>query len=221
MSDKIDKPSEQTQAEPVKGAEPPKTPEQPVAEVKPVAPSQNTAPQSAEAQPKKIEPEVSLDKTIPHMAPVVEERPKPADPTPTPQPSTQVAQQPKSADSAPVAQQAPQPTTVMASTPAVQSLPDIENPYMLSGEIDRARLVAQSRLFRGYIEKNAKNFVGENIKRILDIGCGEGQLTQVFAKLYPSAQVVGIDRDEKALIVARLAAKGTCLLVLSIWSMNR
>ncbi len=84
---------------------------------------------------------------------------------------------------------------------------DLENPYILSGEVDRARLVAQTRLFRNYIEKNAKQFLGENIKSILDIGCGEGQLTLAFAKLYPEARIVGIDKDEKAIEVAQRAAK--------------
>ena len=89
------------------------------------------------------------------------------------------------------------------------AMTDIENPYILSdsGEVDRARLVAQTRLFRGYIERNAKQFVGENIKSILDFGCGEGQLTQVFAHLYPDAQVLGIDKDEKAIEAAQRAAR--------------
>src|SRR5262249_32506342 len=90
-----------------------------------------------------------------------------------------------------------------------EKLPDIENPYVLSGEIDRARLVAQTRLFRSYIEKNAKQFVGEDVKSILDLGCGEGQLALVFAKLYPQAKILGIDKDEKAIEVAQRAAKGT------------
>ncbi len=98
--------------------------------------------------------------------------------------------------------------TIAQRPPKVETLLDIENPYILSGVVDRARLVAQSRLFRGYIETHAKTFVGENIKSILDIGCGEGQLTQVFARLYPGARVVGIDLDEKAIDVARRSARG-------------
>lgn len=102
----------------------------------------------------------------------------------------------------------PKPETPALVVPeSAAALPDVENPYILSGEVDRARLVAQTRLFRGYIEKNAKQFVGENIKSILDLGCGEGQITQVLARLYPTAQVVGIDRDEKAIEAAQRAAK--------------
>jgi trans-aconitate methyltransferase len=39
--------------------------------------------------------------------------------------------------------------------------------------------------------------------RILDFGCGIGYTTQRLADLFPSAQVVGLDTSEKALIHAR------------------
>ena len=91
---------------------------------------------------------------------------------------------------------------------SVQGLPDIENPYMLSSEVDRARLVAQTRLFRQYIEQNVQRFIGTDVKAVLDVGCGEGQLTQIFARLYPKARVVGVDKDEKAIDAARRDVKG-------------
>jgi SAM-dependent methyltransferase len=104
----------------------------------------------------------------------------------------------------------PTPETSAPAQPALEepSPADIENPYILSGEVDRARLVAQTRLFRSYIEKNAKQFIGEDIKSILDIGCGEGQLTLVFARLFPEAKIIGIDKDEKAIEAAQRATKG-------------
>src|SRR5579859_7232365 len=121
--------------------------------------------------------------------------PAPAAPTMPATPATPSAAPVPSAPAASV--------EVPGAPPAISALPDIENPYLLSGEVDRARLVAQSRMFRTFIENNAKRIAGENVKRILDIGCGEGQLTQVFAKLYPDAHVIGFDKDEKAIETAQ------------------
>jgi len=105
----------------------------------------------------------------------------------------------------PTAVEAPKVTPIIP--PIAQALPDIENPYLLAGEVDRARLVAQGRLFTAYIETHAKEFVGENLKHILDVGCSEGRITQVFARLYPNAEVVGIDKDGPAIEEAQRAAK--------------
>jgi 2-polyprenyl-3-methyl-5-hydroxy-6-metoxy-1,4-benzoquinol methylase len=155
------------------------------------------------------EPPVT-DKTVVHVEPVV------ASATPA-TPAAPATPQPESAGASPAADTLPRKPSsstelpkVTAPTipPTAQALPDIENPYILSGEVDRARLVAQARLFRGYIEANAKRLIGENVKSILDIGCGEGQITQVFARLYPEAHVVGLDSDEKAVETARRAARG-------------
>lgn len=46
-----------------------------------------------------------------------------------------------------------------------------------------------------YKEKYMGAFRMEDKKRILEIGCGPGALTQSLARWYPSAEIIGIDRD--------------------------
>ncbi|MEP7284379.1 MAG: class I SAM-dependent methyltransferase [Chloroflexota bacterium] len=93
------------------------------------------------------------------------------------------------------------------ATPEEQALHALaEDPYTLNADADRVRLVAQTRLFTNYIKANAYRFVGHEAKRILDIGCGEGQLTRIFAQLYPQAEVIGIDKNPKVIEEAQKKA---------------
>lgn len=43
-------------------------------------------------------------------------------------------------------------------------------------------------------------------KRILDFGCGSGASTMVLARMFPEAEIVGVDRDEKLISIAGLRA---------------
>jgi SAM-dependent methyltransferase len=43
--------------------------------------------------------------------------------------------------------------------------------------------------------------------RLLDLGCGTGQSTLAMARVYPDAQVIGIDLDEASVAEARAAAR--------------
>lgn len=75
-----------------------------------------------------------------------------------------------------------------------------ENPYLFGDPAtDRARLEAQTALFSRYLQQHAREFTGPNVTRILDLGCGEGQLAFVLARLYRGARVIGIDKDERAI----------------------
>lgn len=49
--------------------------------------------------------------------------------------------------------------------------------------------------------------------RVLDIGCGTGSLTVLIKKLYPLAEVVGLDPDPKALSIAKRKAERAGLSV--------
>ncbi len=83
-----------------------------------------------------------------------------------------------------------------------------QNPYIFGdAEADRLRLETQTRLFVAYLQTNAKRLVGDNVRSILDLGCGEGQLALVLHEIYPDARIVGIDKDEKALAKAKQAAQ--------------
>jgi SAM-dependent methyltransferase len=164
--------------------------------------------------------ETVSDKTVVHMEPVTvtpKQDAAPATPAAPAMPAAPAAPASATDDTLPkksssAEQRIASASPVMSAPPQLSmeepSSADIENPYILSGAVDRARLVAQTRLFRSYVEKNAKQFVGENIKSILDIGCGEGQLSLVFARLFPEAKVIGVDKDERAIEAAQRAAKG-------------
>jgi trans-aconitate methyltransferase len=69
--------------------------------------------------------------------------------------------------------------------------------------VDRHRLLLQAQLFRDYVVQHAPAFVPTPPRRILDLGCGVGDLSVVFRVLYPEAELVGIDRNAEALTTAR------------------
>ena len=83
----------------------------------------------------------------------------------------------------------------------VQSSPTV---YLFGDpHVDRERLVTQSRLFSGYLQAHARQFLGPDLGQILDLGCSEGLSTALWARLYPHAHILGIDRDAEAIEKAR------------------
>ena len=62
------------------------------------------------------------------------------------------------------------------------------------------------RFSDAYKEKYVKAFRIDNKKRILEIGCGPGALTQSLARWYPNSEVIGTDRDSAFIQFARLQA---------------
>ncbi len=82
------------------------------------------------------------------------------------------------------------------------------NPYLFGdAEVDRVRLETQSMLFSNYLRSQAPQFAGARVHRILDLGCGAGQLTTTLAQVYPAAQVIGVDNDPRAITKARSRAQ--------------
>ena len=49
--------------------------------------------------------------------------------------------------------------------------------------------------------------------RVLDIGCGTGSLTLLIKRLHPQVEVVGLDPDPKALVIAKRKAERAGLAV--------
>jgi SAM-dependent methyltransferase len=68
---------------------------------------------------------------------------------------------------------------------------------------EQSRLLLQAQLFSDYIETHAADFLPIPPKRILDLGCGGGHFAATFHRLYPQAELIGIDRDQRALEIAR------------------
>jgi SAM-dependent methyltransferase len=72
-------------------------------------------------------------------------------------------------------------------------------------QADRSRLAVQSRVFGSYLRTHAPQFVGPTVRHILDLGCGEGQLGRTLLRVYPTARLVGLDRDAAAIAHAQHA----------------
>ncbi len=82
------------------------------------------------------------------------------------------------------------------------------NPYIFGdAELDRQRLETQSRLIARYVRARARAFGGDEVHRILDVGCGEGQLGFALQDVYLGAELVGIDRDPHAVQTANQKAE--------------
>ncbi len=91
------------------------------------------------------------------------------------------------------------------ATPALRD----PNPYMFGDhETDRARLDTQARLFGTCLRHRARDLAGPQIRHILDLGCGEGQLGQTLLQVYPDATLLGIDKDARAIAHAQERARG-------------
>lgn len=75
-----------------------------------------------------------------------------------------------------------------------------DNPYIFGDPVvDRQRLDVMAKVYGAHIQKHAHEYVGPQVQRILDVGCGEGQLGFALLAMYPDAELVGIDRDAKVL----------------------
>ena len=68
------------------------------------------------------------------------------------------------------------------------------------GTLYNTRLLRFSDLFQG---KYREVFRIDDKKRILEIGCGPGALAESLARWYPSAQVLGVDRDSNFIAFAK------------------
>ena len=83
----------------------------------------------------------------------------------------------------------------------------VANPYLFGdAETDRIRLETQTMLFSSYLRTKAPQFLGPKVRRILDLGCGAGQLTTTLGRVYPTAEVIGVDTDPRAITKARTRA---------------
>lgn len=81
--------------------------------------------------------------------------------------------------------------------------------YMFNADpvAQRQRLRRQAEVFAEPIRDRAARVAGEAPRRILDIGCGTGETSVVLRQVFPEAPIVGIDRDQQALGVARRTAE--------------
>lgn len=83
-----------------------------------------------------------------------------------------------------------------------------DNPYIFGNpELDRLRLETQDRLIGERMQARARALVGDNVRNILDLGCGEGQLGLRLLEVYPAAHLVGLDKDPKAITTAEARAR--------------
>ncbi|NLG88359.1 MAG: class I SAM-dependent methyltransferase, partial [Clostridiaceae bacterium] len=62
-------------------------------------------------------------------------------------------------------------------------------------KIDTLYLTRTLRFSDIFKEKYQKAFKIDNKRKILEIGCGPGALSQALYRWYPNAEIVGIDRD--------------------------
>jgi SAM-dependent methyltransferase len=76
-------------------------------------------------------------------------------------------------------------------------------------EQERRRLIEQATIFRRFTEQFLiEAGIGRGM-RVLDVGCGVGDVTLLMAELVgPDGVVVGVDRDARALQLARERAAG-------------
>src|SRR5690242_3481688 len=71
---------------------------------------------------------------------------------------------------------------------------------------ERHRLSRQARIYMDAIRARAPRVATGEVQRILDVGCGSGELCILLREVFPQASVIGVDRDQLALSVARRIA---------------
>ncbi|HEX3419791.1 MAG TPA: class I SAM-dependent methyltransferase [Candidatus Udaeobacter sp.] len=81
--------------------------------------------------------------------------------------------------------------------------------YLLgSDDAEHERLIRQARHFAPFTERFFREAGIGPGQRVLDLGSGVGDVTMLVGKLVgPSGEVVGIERDERSLALARARAK--------------
>ena len=73
---------------------------------------------------------------------------------------------------------------------------DTSSFYILGDpKVDRDRLIAQAGILSGFVRNNAKRLIRNSPKSILDVGCGEGQMSLALSRVFPGAHIIGIDLD--------------------------
>src|SRR5580693_7061984 len=82
------------------------------------------------------------------------------------------------------------------------------NAYALGyTDAEHLRLVRQARLLAPFTERLFRDAGVGTAMRVLDIGCGMGDVSMLAAQIVgPSGRVVGVDRDSGALSKARTRA---------------
>jgi SAM-dependent methyltransferase len=89
----------------------------------------------------------------------------------------------------------------------MSELPGLD--YLLgSSDTEHERLIRQARQFAPFTERFFREAGIGPGQRVLDVGSGVGDVAMLVGKLVgPSGEIVGIERDERSLAVARARAK--------------
>lgn len=74
-----------------------------------------------------------------------------------------------------------------------------------TGEADRQRLMVTAQVYNAATTEFLRKFLPK-IGRILEVGCGHGQIAQWLAYNAPEATVIGLDNDAEQISLARSAA---------------
>lgn len=94
----------------------------------------------------------------------------------------------------------PAPTYLVKAFP---SMPLSDYTITLDPGSERQRLSRQAKLFAEQIPSQVVRIAGAETKRILDIGCGTGEVALALRRAYPTAQIIGVDRDQQCLVFAQ------------------
>jgi SAM-dependent methyltransferase len=93
-------------------------------------------------------------------------------------------------------------TSELHNTSATASL-YTELPYPGDGVVR----TTNARILRGALRKHYANLLARRRLRIVDVGCGTGENTLGLARIFPAAEVLGIDINERSLELANQLAK--------------
>jgi SAM-dependent methyltransferase len=76
--------------------------------------------------------------------------------------------------------------------------------FVVAATEERLALMAPARRLRlAMAEREVRSFAGGRPVRVLDAGCGDGLLSLAMAKRNPAWDILGVDRNERALAGAR------------------